>query len=273
MFNMTQSNVRHDLIKSVWHDAVEPENTYEPVKCVTWHTQTLNMTRRNAIWNQSNVRHYLRHVHIYIYMYRYICIHIYTYVRQMCDSFECAPWLIQMCAMTHSNVHQDLIKCATWLIQIWDMTQMCDMIPSNVRHDSVTGVKGLSHVCAMTQWNMRRNSWLSCTCDRTLLQRYRALLRWYRALLWRHRALLRRYKALLQRCRVLWQKCDDLSIHYDRMTQSCVWQDSFIREQHMTWQIHMCEYYVFSDIYLMMQWGHCMCAPWICTICKVTSNI
>ena len=50
----------------------------------------------------------------------------------MCDSFICVPWLIHLCAMTHSFVchdsstyaHSTCMNDATWCIYIWDQTYL-----------------------------------------------------------------------------------------------------------------------------------------------------
>jgi len=60
------------------------------------------------------------------------------------DSFTCVPWLIHMCAMTHSHVCHDSFTCVPWLIH------MCAMTHSHMCHDSSMCVPCLIHMCAMT---------------------------------------------------------------------------------------------------------------------------
>ena len=62
------------------------------------------------------------------------------------DSSICVPWLIHMCAMTHSYVCNDSSICVPWLIH------MCAMTHSHVCHDSFICVPswGDDHVCVMT---------------------------------------------------------------------------------------------------------------------------
>ena len=59
------------------------------------------------------------------------------------DSFTCVPWLIHMCAMTHSHVCHDSFTCVPWLIRT------CDMTHSHVWHDLFTIVR----------WLITRRAW------------------------------------------------------------------------------------------------------------------
>jgi len=81
----------------------------------------------------------------------YMCSRVWRVWR---DSFRCmtwlicVPWLIHMCAMTHSHVWHDSFRCMTWLIH------MCAMTHSYVWHNSVIyvpwliyTVPWLLHVC------------------------------------------------------------------------------------------------------------------------------
>jgi len=68
----------------------------------------------------------------------------HSYMRQRHDSFMCAPWLIHMCAMTHSYVWHDSFMCAPWLLHMCAMPHPC------VWHDSFICVTWLLHMCDMT---------------------------------------------------------------------------------------------------------------------------
>jgi len=48
------------------------------------------------------------------------------------DTFECVPWLIWTCAMTHLNVCRDAFECVPWLICTCAVTHLY------VWHDSFT---------------------------------------------------------------------------------------------------------------------------------------
>jgi len=92
------------------------------------------------------------------------------------DSFTCVPWLIHMCAMTHSHVCHDSFTCVPWLIHMCAMTHshvchasftcvpclihMCAMTYSHVCHDSFTYVPWLIHVCAMPHSHVCHDSLL-----------------------------------------------------------------------------------------------------------------
>ena len=210
------------------------------------------------------------------------------------DSFKCAPWLIQMCVMTHSNVCHDSFKCAPWLIQ------MCTRTQSSVQHDLFIFVTWLKcatwslQMCAMTQSHVWKDSvmcapWLSKICDVTHDSVARVT-----GLFCRDIGLFCGDIGLF--CGDIELFCGDIGLFCGDIRLFCsdagffgrnvlmylstmiAWlshacdKTHFIREQHMTWLIHTCEYYIFSVIYLMMQWGHCMRAPWICTICEVTQS-
>jgi len=60
------------------------------------------------------------------------------------NSFLCVPWLIHMCAMTHSDVCHDSCICVTRL------NHMCDMTHSDVWHDSFRCVTWPIHTCDVT---------------------------------------------------------------------------------------------------------------------------
>jgi len=89
------------------------------------------------------------------------------------DSSICVPWLINMCAMTHSYVWRDSFRCMSWLIHMCDMTRwylchdsfMCDMTRSHVWHDSFTCVTWLIHMCVMTHWYVWHDSFMCVMKD------------------------------------------------------------------------------------------------------------
>ena len=90
------------------------------------------------------------------------------------DSFTCVPWLIDLCAMTHSLVCHDSFTCVPWLIHLCAMTYfMCATCAvthyvCHVCHDSWLSlgalcVPWLISMCAMTHFYVFRDSFL-CVC-------------------------------------------------------------------------------------------------------------
>jgi len=68
------------------------------------------------------------------------------------DLFICAPWLIHMCAMTHSHVGHD----TPWFIYMWDMTmslvtRMTESVRSHIWVSHVTHINESHHTC---EWVM-----------------------------------------------------------------------------------------------------------------------
>jgi len=76
------------------------------------------------------------------------CIHVDLY-----DWVICVPWLIHLCAMTHSFVCYNSFICLPWLIQLCAMTDShfgWAMTHLYLWHDSFICVTWLMHMCAMT---------------------------------------------------------------------------------------------------------------------------
>jgi len=85
------------------------------------------------------------------------------------------PWLIHMCAMTHSHVCHDSFTCVPWLmwrIHRWQTHFSSAYLSApckNVWYDSFTSVPWLIHMCAMTHSHVCHDSftcvpWLMCVC-------------------------------------------------------------------------------------------------------------
>jgi len=82
-------------------------------------------------------------VYTYIHMYSHLSFwssisndSISPHCERTCHPTTCVPWLIDMCATTHSHVWHDSFICVTWLIHV------CAAIQSYVFYDS--------SICAMT---------------------------------------------------------------------------------------------------------------------------
>ena len=77
---------------------------------------------------------------------------------------RCVPWLIHVCAMTHSYVRHVSVICVSWLIDMcaW-LIHMCAMTHSYVCHDSFICVPWLIDTCAMTHSYVHRDSLICVT--------------------------------------------------------------------------------------------------------------
>jgi len=121
--------------------------------------ETLKKTSRHASythmhksWHKRTCARVMSHAHVWT---RHVA---HTYLNESRHgptmfAYSCS---IDMCTVTHSNVCHDSFMCAPWLIQTCAMTpscmhiQTCAMTPSCMHHDSFKRVLWLLHVCTMT---------------------------------------------------------------------------------------------------------------------------
>jgi len=103
------------------------------------------------------------HLLVFIWVHLLVFIWVHFYDSVMCsfelhiqlkqplivlchdDSLICVPWLIHMCAMTHSYVCHNSCIPVPWLIHVCDMTHSCVWL------DSFMCATWLIHVCDMSQ--------------------------------------------------------------------------------------------------------------------------
>jgi len=108
------------------------------------------------------------------------CVCHVSFIGEAClIHMPCVPWLIHMCAITHSYVWRDSFICVTWLIHMWGMPHsyaMCAMTHSYVCHDSFICVTWLIHMCDMTHSYVRHASFICVPC----LIHVCAMTHWYR---------------------------------------------------------------------------------------------
>jgi len=150
------------------------------------------------------------------------------------DPSICVPWLIYMCAMTHSHVCHlhvchDSFTCVPWLIHMCAMTQSVTWL---TRHDSLICVPWLIHMCAMTHSHVWHD--------------------WFRCVTWHiHTGDINNSRVhwfiyytthLCVTCRIhMWH---DSFMRVYNVTRSYVWRDTFICEM----IIHMWRDVLLSDV-------------------------
>ena len=161
-------------------DTTDPYVWHDSFICVTWLINVCDMTP------------------VYVLHYSFLCvtwlIHIchesrleYPAFHVWRDSFTCVTRLSLMCDMTHSYVWHDSSICVTWLSSICDMTHgPCTHIPDTLQfllqcilqcvlqyvlqcllqyvcNQQTAKCRGdvswLIHMCDMTQFYMRHDSW------------------------------------------------------------------------------------------------------------------
>jgi len=127
IYDMTRGHVCHDSYMSVTCLVDTCAMTHS---LVTWLFDVCAMTQANGtplrMRVSSPIRMRCAMTHAYLWHDPLTC------VPWRIDSFVCVPWLIRMCAMTHSYVGHDSLICLPWLIR------MCDMTRLHVCHDSLT---------------------------------------------------------------------------------------------------------------------------------------
>jgi len=100
----------------------------------------------------------------------YLIVYIHVVRCMSRDSFMCVPWLIHVCAMTHSCVWHDSLACMIGHIQMRDMNYLY------TRH--IMHVPWLIHACAMTHSCVWHDSFI-CMIGHIQMRDMTCLYKWH----------------------------------------------------------------------------------------------